>query len=101
MNLNTIWFFSSLVIIIYVPGMSIEQIENEPNLATSIIKTKINFFSKNGSNLGFQPNTISPSPENSINKILNNISNSTEEIPLGIPVEKEYFEKLKKEAKNK
>lgn len=39
MNLNTVLFFSSLVVIIYIPGMSMEQLENESDVTTSIIKT--------------------------------------------------------------
>jgi hypothetical protein len=100
MNSNTILFFS-LVIIIYFPEMSMQQIENKPDTITSLLKPETNFFSKNGSNSGVQPNTISPPSENNITNVLNNISNSTEEIPFGIPVEKDYFEKLKKEATNK
>src|SRR5687767_13581588 len=96
MNSNTIFYLSFIVLILYTPLFSIEQMKNESN---SIVKEKVDFFS-NDSKFGVYPNTIAPSIENNTGSMSENISNNIQEIPLGIPVEKEYFEKLKEEAKD-
>jgi hypothetical protein len=77
-------------------AFSIEQMKNESN---SIVKEKVDFFS-NSSKFGVYSNTITLSFENNTGHMFKNISNNTQEIPLGMPVEKEFFEKLKEEAKN-
>jgi hypothetical protein len=97
MDSNTIFYFSFIVLILYAPLFSIEQMENESN---SIVKEKVDFFS-NGSKFGIHSNTNAPSNENNIDHMSKNITrNNIQEIPLGIPVEKEYFEKLKEQAKD-
>ena len=93
---NTTLYFSFIVLIFYAPLFSIQQMETESN---SIVKEKVDFFS-NGSNLGIRSNTIAPPIESNTGLTSENTSNNTQEIPLGIPVEKEYFEKLKEQAKD-
>lgn len=97
MDSNILFYFSFIVLILYTPIFSIEQMENKSN---SIVKEKVDFFS-NGSKFGIRSNTIAPSIENNIDHMSKNTSNNTQEIPLGIPVEKEYFKKLKEQAKEK